>query len=160
MPEKIVFSTTANLYKNENLLPDNGKMLIEKAREACKGAYSPYSNFCVGAALILEDGEVVTGANQENAAYPSGLCAERSAIYWAGANHKGKKIKAIAVTAHRAGEDKFLPVSPCGSCRQAMLEYEHIQEGDIEVLLESDGGVLVFPSVASLLPLQFDKKSL
>lgn len=135
--------------------------LIEKARETCQNAYAPYSNFWVGAAILLENGEVVTGTNQENAAYPSGLCAERTAIYWAGANYPKQKIKAIAITAKKANTDNYLPVTPCGACRQAVSEYENKQGEPIKIILEGkENKVYVIESVGELLPLKFSENSL
>jgi cytidine deaminase len=160
MPQKILLSITANLYKKTAQIPANFEMLMKRARVACDNAYAPYSEFFVGAALLLDNGEIVIGTNQENAAYPSGLCAERTAIYWTGANYKGVKINMIAVSARHGNAQQFLGVSPCGSCRQALLEYENIQQTPIKVLLEHEEGILVFDQVADLLPLQFSKSNL
>jgi len=129
--------------------------LVDEAREATAGSYAPYSHFHVGAAIQLADGTVVRGANQENAAFSSGTCAERSACFAVGANHKGVKIKRLAVAARKDDEFQRNPISPCGACRQALLEYEALQKDPIEVLLYGAECTYVFPSVASLLPLCF-----
>ncbi len=136
-------------------LTEPQRTLIDKAKAATNGSYAPYSKFLVGAAIELEGGIIVTGANQENAAYPSGTCAERSACFSAGARYPKTPFRRIAIAAITpAGEFQASPVSPCGACRQALLEYEHIY-GDIEVLLYGRDEIYVLPSVASLLPLSF-----
>lgn len=138
------------------------RRLIEEAKAATLRAYAPYSKYQVGAAILLDNGKIVTGANQENAAYPSGLCAERTAAFYASAANPGVAFKKIAVAAflpspdHTDPEEGFqeAPVSPCGGCRQSLLEYEHLY-GPIEVLLYGRKKILKVPSVASLLPLGF-----
>lgn len=135
--------------------------LFSKAKQACEHAYAPYSNFHVGAAILLENGTFILGNNQENAAYPSGMCAERTAIYAAGANYPGLKIMTIAVAACKATDYKFVPVAPCGACRQAMLEYESKQNQPIRLILQSgDNSCYIVPSVSTLLPLQFTQNNL
>ena len=160
MPQKVTLKVDANLYKKIEQAPIEYKMLLDKARDACDNAYAPYSNFFVGAAILLENGEIIIGNNQENAAYPSGLCAERTAVYWVGANYPKECIKLIAVSAKLAGESQFLGVSPCGSCRQALLEYENKQSKSIKMILEHDEGMLVFDTIKDLLPLQFSDLNL
>lgn len=130
--------------------------LVETARRATYRSYAPYSRFKVGAAIRLSDGTVVPGSNQENAAYPSGTCAERSACYWAHARYPDLKFEEIAVAA-RGTDDEFtaLPTAPCGACRQALLEYETLAGHDVPVLLAGRDRVYRFPSVKSLLPLAF-----
>lgn len=136
--------------------------LVNSAKEACMRAYAPFSKYQVGAALLLDNGKIVEGSNQENAAYPSGLCAERTAIFYASSANPGIAIKKIAVAAWMdPGEGKDFeegfqknPVSPCGGCRQALIEYEHLY-GEIEVLLYGRDKTFILPSVASLLPLAF-----
>ncbi|MDE7180653.1 MAG: cytidine deaminase [Muribaculaceae bacterium] len=135
-------------------LPTDVRRLIDAAKEMTAGSYAPYSNFNVGAAILLEDGTIVRGANQENAAYPSGICAERTACYQAGALHPGVAMKRIAIAAATDGKFQKNPISPCGACRQALMEYEN-KFGPIEVVLYGENGVYVIPSVASLLPLTF-----
>lgn len=160
MPQKVTLKVVANLYKNKEQVPIEYKMLLDKAREACNNAYAPYSNFFVGAAILLENGEIIIGTNQENAAYPSGLCAERTAVYWVGANYPNEKIKLIAVSAKHAEGNQFLGVSPCGSCRQALLEYENRQSAPIKMILEHKEGMIVFEAITDLLPLQFSDQNL
>lgn len=135
-------------------LDDETRRLVDEARHATSGSYAPYSQFNVGAAILLADGTIVTGANQENAAFSSGTCAERSACFNAGANHKGMPFKKIAIAAFTRGEFQKKPISPCGACRQALLEYEHLY-GPMEVILYGADEIYILPSVASLLPLCF-----
>jgi len=128
--------------------------LLEAAKGMTRNSYAPYSRFHVGAAIRMDDGSIVRGANQENAAYPSGTCAERTACYQASALYPGKRMVKIAVAAWTGGEFQGKPVSPCGACRQALVEYEKLY-GPMEVLLYGGDCVYVLPSVASLLPLTF-----
>lgn len=136
-------------------LNSRDRALVDAAREATGGSYAPYSRFSVGAAIELANGSIVTGANQENAAFPSSMCAERTAAYYASANHPGVAMTAIAIAA-RLSDDTFQrrPISPCGACRQALLEYEHLY-GPIRVLLYGEEGIYELPDVASLLPFSF-----
>ncbi len=132
--------------------------LVSKAYAIAEQAYAPYSEFRVGAALLLETGEIVLGNNQENIAYPSGLCAERVALFYAGANFSGIPIKTICVVA----KGELLPfekiLSPCGGCRQVMVESEFRQNNPIKVILVSQNKrTLVFQSVNDLLPFSFGK---
>ncbi|MCM1071665.1 MAG: cytidine deaminase [[Clostridium] fimetarium] len=131
--------------------------LVEQARQATFRSYAPYSRFCVGAAILLSNGEVITGANQENAAYPSGTCAERSACYYAHARYPEAKFVKIAVAA-RGTDGEFVdePAAPCGACRQALLEYETLAGAPVEVLLAGRDRIYVLESVKSTLPLAFD----
>lgn len=146
---------------SQNELSEADRNLLNKAQQACSTAYAPYSQFHVGAALLLENGEVVLGSNQENAAYPSGLCAERTAVFAAGANYSHQKILCIAIAACKASNSAFLPISPCGACRQVLLEYENKQSHPIRLLMEGENGsIYVVSSAGSLLPLQFSKNSL
>ena len=144
----------------EELSPEEQK-LIEHSRKMTNNAYAPYSRFFVGAAILLENGEIIMGSNQENAAYPSGLCAERVAIFSASANYPGVKIKAIAVSAR---SDKHLvdyPVSPCGACRQVLVEYEFNQKESIKLLLSGiSGKVYLIDKVRDLLPFSFTAEDL
>ena len=124
------------------------------AMEATERSYAPYSRFRVGAAIALDNGVMVPGSNQENVAYPSGTCAERTACYQASALHPGKAMKKIAIAARTSSGFQEKPISPCGACRQALAEYEKLY-GPMEVLLYGQDCVYVLPSVASLLPLCF-----
>jgi cytidine deaminase len=130
--------------------------LLQRAVEATEGSYAPYSGFHVGAALRLADGTVVVGSNQENMAYPSGLCAERTAVFAASAQRPDcRDYRALAIVG-RDAEGRLCEASPCGACRQVLSEYEQRQGSPLRVLCYLDGGgVRVFPSVASLLPFSF-----
>lgn len=131
--------------------------LINQSLKAQESAYAPYSNFRVGAAILLESGEIVLGSNQENAAYPSGLCAERVAIYNCGSNHPSKNIVSIAISASTTKFDLNDLLAPCGACRQSMLEYEYKQMANIKVLLKgADNQVIEFDSIKDLLPIPFN----
>jgi len=137
-------------------LNDSDQSLIESAREVMKNAYAPYSKFSVGAAALLSNGSVIKGSNQENIAYPSGLCAERVALFYAGANFPNEAVETLAIVA----EGNLVPIetilSPCGSCRQVMVETELRQKKGYRVILVSQNHqVVVFKSAADLLPLAF-----
>jgi cytidine deaminase len=131
------------------------------AVQARHRAYAPYSNFTVGCAVMLENGEVITGNNQENAAYPSGLCAERVAIFAAGAAFPGVPVLKMAITASPENDSFHKPVPPCGACRQSIAEYENNQKNDIELyFMGAAGKVFKSYSLRDLLPLVFNKKFL
>lgn len=136
-------------------LADDDRRLVEKAIAATHNSYAPYSNFHVGACLRLADGLEVIGANQENAAFPSGLCAERSAVFAAQSMFPDKPITALAIAARNENGLTAQPVSPCGACRQVILEMEDRYKQDVRILLYGTEGVYVIPSVKSLLPLHF-----
>lgn len=130
--------------------------LVNTAREATHRAYAPYSHFYVGAAIRLDNGVIVPGSNQENAAFPSGTCAERSACYYAGARYPEARFKAIAVTARGAdGNELDEPASPCGACRQALVEYEHLAGHDVPVYMAAKNKIYKLDSVSALLPFTF-----
>ena len=143
-------------------LSDIDRKLVDTAKEATRRAYAPFSKYNVGAAILLDNGTIVEGSNQENAAYPSGLCAERTAAFYASSSYPGMPFKKIAIAAwidpgkDNDWEEGFQkhPVSPCGGCRQALLEYEHLY-GDVEVLLYGSEKIYILPSIKSLLPLAF-----
>jgi cytidine deaminase len=159
--EPLHVNFTFERFENASTFSPEIQSLLKRCVEAMQSAYAPYSKFHVGAALLLEDGTVVLGNNQENAAYPSGLCAERVAIFAAGANHPQKRITAIAITAASANYTSGDPVTPCGACRQSMLEYELKQDSPIPLyLLSPTGQVTRIPAVSQLLPLHFDAKNL
>jgi len=144
-----------------DLLTNSDKTLVLKAKSMLKSAYAPYSGFLVGASLLLENGKIISGNNQENVAYPSGLCAERVAIYYAGAQFPNLKIKKIAISAISKKFNFTDIVSPCGSCRQAIAEYEIKQEDNIKILLHhSNDNIIIVNSVSDLLPLMFKSKDL
>lgn len=131
--KQITISTTISIFDSMAELSENEKEMMVKAIEARKLAYAPYSKFKVGVAIVLDNGEVVTGSNQENAAYPSGLCAERVAIFYAGANFPDAKIMQLFISASPEDRDLENPIPPCGSCRQAIAEYEIKQEQPIAI---------------------------
>jgi cytidine deaminase len=154
-------STEVQVYSSLSELSLEDQNLVKMAKEAAKGAYAPYSKFKVGAALLLDNGTIVKGNNQENAAYPSGICAERVAVFAAGANYPGAKIKTMAVTAFSENAKIDSPITPCGSCRQVMSEYETKSNSDIRLILCADcEEIWVLESVKSTLPLLFSSKSL
>lgn len=133
------------------------KKLYDAAFEAREKAYAPYSQFYVGCALLLDNGVIATGNNQENAAYPSGLCAERTTIYWSAANYPDVAVKKIFVIGAPKNALTSTPVSPCGACRQSILEYEAKQQSNIEIYFASmNGEIYKAPSIRDLLPFSFD----
>ncbi len=142
--------------ENESELNTEEKKLLSKARESSDLAYAPYSNFFVGAAILLENGITVCGNNQENAAFPSGLCAERVAIFSAGSTYPNVKIKTIAITCKSESFKVNQPLSPCGACRQAMSEYEIRHKSNIRIILQGETGkIRIMNSIADLLPFMF-----
>lgn len=149
------------ILKNQNDLDVESKALLEKAKEALPNAYAPYSNFRVAAAILLTDGTVVTGTNQENAAYPSGMCAERVALYTVSSQHPGKTVKKLVVLARLDTQDELAPASSCGSCRQVMLEFEQRQGRPFEVIMQNqDRHWVKTNSAETLLPFCFSNESL
>jgi cytidine deaminase len=161
MSKKISFTHSFNVYNSEKELNDTDKNLLLAAKEALKKAYAPYSQFYVGAAVLLANGVTVTGNNQENAAYPSGLCAERVAIFHASSQYPDQKIIAIAVSAKTNHRVLDKPISPCGACRQSISEYEVKFNSDIRLIMGGETGeVYVSDSAANLLPLTFSNKNL
>lgn len=136
-------------------LSEDDQRLVNKAIEATRNSYAPYSNFHVGACLRTADGMEMIGANQENAAFPSGLCAERSAIFAAQSQHPESAIVALAITARNEEGLMATPVSPCGACRQVILEMEDRYQCDVKILLYGTEGIYVIPNVKTLLPLHF-----
>ena len=141
-------------------LNEADRSLVLKAKEMTKTSYSPYSHFQVGAALLMANGEVFGGSNQENAAFPDGICAERTAFFYATANNPTVAPVALAIAAQTGGEFTAQPVSPCGSCRQALLEAEVRYNQPIRILLYGTEGVYTVDSIRSLLPLTFDGSDL
>lgn len=145
------------LVKTEEELTPQEVKLIDEARRATYRSYAPYSHFSVGAAVELADGTIVCGSNQENAAYPSGLCAERTAVFYANSRYPDLPIRRICIVA-RDTKGQFLqrPISPCGACRQVLLEAEQRAKNAIEVLLYGTDGVYIISSIKDLLPLEFE----
>jgi len=144
-----------NEYNSINELNSEDKLLIDSAKEAVNKAYSPYSKFNVGAAVLLKNGEIIQGNNQENAAYPSGLCAERVALFYANSKFPDVAVKSIAIIAKK--NNKFIdnPVPPCGACRQVMLETESRFKSPIKVILFGKQKIQVINKISDLLPLNF-----
>jgi cytidine deaminase len=136
------------------------KKLIEAAKSATFNAYAPYSNFKVGAAVLLGNGEIIVGNNQENAAYPSGLCAERTAVFFTNANFPNEKVEMIAIAAYYNGTFTKEVVGPCGACRQVLLEVENRFGSPMKVLMYSDESIYIVDSVKDLLPLSFGEEML
>ncbi len=141
------------------MLPED-QQLVKAALEAQKGSYSPYSDFQVGAALRLTNGVIVKGANQENAAYPSGLCAERSAMFWAGANYPDVPMDTLAIAGSDHGVLCESPASPCGACRQVMAEYQKKHNRPLKIILVGSKRIRKFHCVDDLLPFIFDSLSI
>ena len=156
MEEKIL-STKIRVY-SYNELTDTRKKLVELAREATRRAYAPFSKFNVGAALLLGNGEIVTGSNQENVAFPSGTCAERTTVFYASSRYPGVPFEKLAIAAWHDGDFVETPTAPCGACRQAILEYETLGGKPIEIILCGRNEVYVVEDgIKALLPLCFDK---
>lgn len=161
MSKKISIEINVEQVETAQELESWQQDLLQKAEEAAKNAYAPYSLFHVGAALLLENGIIVTGNNQENVAYPSGLCAERVAIYAAGAQYPDIKIKAIGIFARSENYTVDYPISPCGACRQAVAEYESRYHQNIQLILKGEKGpIYLVNSMNDLLPLLFNETRL
>ncbi len=154
-------TTQIEVFESSKDLPIDEQLLLEKAFVAKEAAYAPYSNFKVGAALVLSNNEIITGNNQENAAYPSGLCAERVAAFYAGSRFPDVPIKKLAITASAPDYILSKPVAPCGACRQSLLEYETRTNDEIIIILTGEsGGVYRIKGIKQLLPLYFGQDSL
>ena len=155
--KKIDVVASATIYDDVSELPSDIQALMNKAVEARKRAYAPYSKFKVGAALLLENNQIILGNNQESAAYPSGMCAERVAIWKAGSEYPGIRVKQLAITASSTNTKVDRPVGPCGACRQTLSEYEINQKEPIEIYFMGEvGNVVKSESLLSLLPFSFD----
>ncbi|MFQ6600877.1 cytidine deaminase [Flavobacterium sp. C3NV] len=159
--KEISITSSFTIYNSLEELSKDTQELMSQAIEIRKKAYAPYSQFRVGAALLLDNGKIVLGSNQENAAYPSGLCAERVAIFYAGSMYPDAKILKIAITAASDTNQTTAPIPPCGSCRQSIAEYEIKQDTPIEIYFMGEiGEVYKSASLKNLLPFMFDKKFL
>ena len=143
-------------YTSAAEMEPQDRALVEAALEARSGSYAPYSKFHVGAALRLVDGTVIKGANQENVAYPSGLCAERTAMFAAGANHPGVAFDTLAIVGANGDDVCEMPAAPCGACRQVMAEYQRLYGQPIKIILIGTHVIYKFEKVEDLLPLIFD----
>ena len=159
--KEISVTSSFIVYNNLEELSAEIQDLMNQAVEIRKKAYAPYSQFRVGAALLLDNGKIVLGSNQENAAYPSGLCAERVAIFHAGSVYPEAKILKMAITAASDTNQTKAPIPPCGSCRQSIAEYEIKQDTPIEIYFMGEiGSIYQSASLKNLLPFMFDKKFL
>ena len=159
--KNITITTQFSVFESIQELPVDIQDLMLQAIEIRKKAYAPYSKFRVGAALLLDNGKIILGSNQENAAYPSGLCAERVAIFHAGSNYPEAKIVTMAITAASDSNKTTAPIPPCGACRQSIAEYEINQETPIEIYFMGEiGAIYKSESLKNLLPFMFDKKFL
>ncbi len=158
--KKIEITTWVYQYDSVEELPTDEQNLIKVAKEAVNNAYAPYSQFNVGAAVLLDNGEIIAGTNQENAAYPSGLCAERVAVFYANSKYPNSAILKLAVTARTGGEFLEPSVPPCGSCRQVLMETEIRFSHPIKIILAGKKTVRILDNAKSLLPLNFDDKFL
>ncbi|HNP33385.1 MAG TPA: cytidine deaminase [Flavobacterium sp.] len=159
--KKIEINTSFTAFESVAELPQDVQDLMHKAIEVRKNAYAPYSKFRVGAALLLDNGKVMLGSNQENAAYPSGLCAERTAIFHSNSIYPDAKIIKMAISATSDVNPTLSPTPPCGACRQAISEYEFKQNTPIEIYFMGESGeVYKSDSLKNLLPLTFDKNFL
>lgn len=159
--KNIEITTTATLFNHISELSSDDKMLMNRAILSRGNAYAPYSKFSVGAALLLENGKIIPGNNQENAAYPSGMCAERIAIWRAGSEFPEVRILKLAISAKSSNTLVDKPVGPCGACRQSLSEYEIKQKKPFEILFMGEVGEIVkVSSLNSLLPFSFDNSYL
>ena len=148
-------------YENESELTRSEQQLLEDAREAVGSSYAPYSAFHVGASVLLDNGEIVQGSNQENAAYPSGLCAERVALFHAKHQYPEATVESVAITAKADHFDIDHPIAPCGACRQVIAEVQNRQSQRIRIILKGDKGVIrVIDGIENLLPLMFNEEKL
>jgi len=143
-------------YRSLDELDVQDRCLAQAAIDATSQSYAPYSKFNVGAAVMFEDGEIVKGANQENAAYPSGLCAERTALFYASASRPDKAMTSLAIAASQNGKLCQTPATPCGACRQVMAQYQTKSGKPMSVLLVGAEKIWKFSKVDDLLPLIFD----
>ena len=160
MQQKDLLISYFELDSDNELLRDDLN-LLNIAKDSLKSAYVPYSHYKVGSAVLLENGIIITGSNQENMAFPSGLCAERVALFAAASQHPGITIKSIAITAQSQDFPVEEPVSPCGACRQTMIEYETIQGEPIKLILGCETGkTILVMKVGDLLPLSFKEDKL
>ena len=154
--EEKVLQISFDEYDSVDELKSEDRLLLEKAWGAVDSAYAPYSQYKVGAAVLLENGEVICGNNQENAAYPSGLCAERVAVFAASSQYPNIKIKAVAITAKAKNYKINFPVPPCGACRQVMVEYQNFQKSNIRLILKGETGKIhVIEGIDKILPFMF-----
>ncbi len=159
--EQITYMLSVDCYSSSSELSEADRELLAAAQKALKNAYAPYSAFRVGAALLLEDGRIVCGSNQENASFPAGICAERVALSSASSQYPEAAVLAMALSYKRASGRDDRPIAPCGICRQTLMEYENRQQGPIRILMGGRSGmVYAISSVSELLPMTFTAKDL
>lgn len=156
MAEKISPNFSYSLYENLNELSSQERDFVSKAKEASTNAYAPYSKFSVGAAVLMDSGDIYTGSNQENIAFPSGLCAERTVLFYVGANYPDKKILKLAIYAQGELVNDENPISPCGSCRQVIAEVIKRQKESFQLILSGKNGkTIIVDNALDLLPFPF-----
>lgn len=157
--QDLTIKTVIKVYQYDELSTQD-KLLIDKARESTERSYAPYSNFSVGAAALLANGVIVTGSNQENAAYPSGLCAERTTLFYANSQYPDQPVETLAIAARTEQDFIQEPIPPCGACRQVILETEKRYNNPIRILLYGKRCIYVIEGVSDLLPLSFEKSAM
>ncbi len=157
--KELTIETKIHSCQWSDLTPEQQE-LVRIAKEQTERSYCPYSGYHVGAALLLKNGEIVRGCNQENAAYPSGLCAERNALFAAGATYPDQPVLQLAIACYTSGHFTKMPGSPCGGCRQVMIETEHRYHQPMQVILYGEEETYIFDSAADLLPLIFVSENL
>lgn len=159
--KEIKICSNFKVYDSIDELNDQIKALFNEAKLIRESAYSEYSKFSVGAAVLLENGKILCGSNQENSSYPSGLCAERTVLFYANSKYPNTKIKEIAVIAGSINKINENPVAPCGSCRQVISEFQTKQKSDIGLYFKGEKGKIIYTdSINNLLPFKFDKSFL
>ena len=159
--KEIKVCSSFKVYDSIDELNDQTKKLFKEAFSVRKSAYSGYSNFSVGASVLLENGQILSGSNQENSSYPSGLCAERTVLFYANSKYPKVKIKDIAIIAGSVNKINQNPIAPCGICRQVISEFEIKQQSNIGIYFMGEKGKIIFTdSINNLLPFKFDKSFL
>lgn len=159
--KEIKICSNFKVYDSIDDLNDQIKALFNEAKLIRESAYSEYSKFSVGAAVLLENGKILCGSNQENSSYPSGLCAERTALFYANSKYPNTKIKEIAIIAGSINKINENPVAPCGSCRQVISEFQTKQKSDIGLYFKGEKGKIIYTdSINNLLPFKFDSSFL
>ncbi|MDA9356732.1 cytidine deaminase [Flavobacteriaceae bacterium] len=159
--KKVSINSNFSVFDTIDDLPVQAKTLFESAKKIRKTAYSKYSNFSVGVAVLLDNGEIISGTNQENAAYPSGMCAERTALFYANSKYPDSTIVCLAIVAGSNAKINETPIAPCGGCRQVISEFESKQSSPIGMYFMGEIGKIVFTeSIENLLPFRFDSSFL
>lgn len=159
--KKIKIDINIEEYSNGEKVPGNDEMLIKNAQQAIEASYAPYSQFHVGAAILLADGQIIKGSNQENAAYPSGMCAERVAIFQAKSTYPESNIVSIAIAAKADYFEIEAPITPCGACRQVIAEMQNRQSSKIRIIMKGqNGSTYITDGIENLLPLMFKEEKL